>query len=76
MCIIKINFGETIFNNLFEESFNINTMANRRCSQIAQECNAGIKMGVSSIDEILNEASNQNLMEMLITAKLEQRLGN
>lgn len=74
----KINSGETIFNNLFrKESFNINTMANEDTIKLLQECNAGIKMGVSSIDEILDEASNQNLMEMLIAAKLEhQRLGS
>lgn len=45
--------------------------------KLLRECNAGIKMGVSSIDEILDETQDQNLMEMLISAKEEhQRLGS
>lgn len=52
----KNKFRETIFNNLFrKESFTINTGGKRR--RYDQICswngnNAGIKMGVSSIDEI------------------------
>lgn len=52
-------------------------MAQEDTIKLLRECNAGIKMGVSSIDEILDETQDQNLAEMLISAKEEhQRLGS
>lgn len=52
-------------------------MAQEDTIKLLRECNAGIKMGVCSIDEILDETQDQNLMEMLISAKEEhQRLGS
>lgn len=45
--------------------------------KLLRECNAGIKMGVSSIDEILDEATDRNLTQMLEDTKKEhQRLGS
>ena len=44
---------------------------------LLKECNAGVKMGVSSIDEILDEAQNQKLSKILSSSKDEHsRLGD
>ena len=43
---------------------------------LLKECNAGIKMGVSSIDEILDETQSQRLNQILSSSKSEHgRLG-
>lgn len=45
--------------------------------KLLRECNAGIKMGVSSIDEILDETTDPKLMQMLEDVKKEhKRLGS
>ena len=45
--------------------------------KLLNECNAGIKMGVSSIDEILDETTDPKLMQMLEDVKEEhKRLGS
>ena len=45
--------------------------------KLLRECNAGIKMGVSSIDEILDETTDPKLMQMLEDVKEEhERLGS
>ncbi len=45
--------------------------------KLLRECNAGIKMGVSSIDEILDETTDPKLMRMLEDVKEEhKRLGS
>ena len=45
--------------------------------KLLRECNAGIKMGVSSIDEILDETTDPKLMQMLQDVKEEhKRLGS
>ncbi len=44
--------------------------------KLLRECNAGIKMGVSSIDEILDEVRDRRLEKLLVSAKDEhKRLG-
>lgn len=37
--------------------------------RLLQECNAGIKMGVSSIDEVINRVENENFRTLLFTEK-------
>ena len=45
--------------------------------ELLKECNAGIKMGVSSIDEILDKVSNEDFKKILTDNKEEhQRLGS
>lgn len=45
--------------------------------KLLRECNAGIKMGVDSIDEILDEATDHRLMQMLRESMDEhKRLGS
>ena len=45
--------------------------------KLLRECNAGIKMGVSSIDEILDETADPKLMRMLEAVMEEhKRLGS
>lgn len=45
--------------------------------KLLRECNAGIKMGVSSIDEILDETTDPKLMQMLEDVKEKhKRLGS
>ena len=44
---------------------------------LLKECNAGIKMGVSSIDEILDKVKSKQLSQILSKSKEEhQRLGS
>ncbi len=38
---------------------------------LLRECDAGIKMGVSAIDEVLDQAENQTLRSMLSSCKKE-----
>ncbi|MCI5533396.1 MAG: hypothetical protein MR440_01370 [Firmicutes bacterium] len=45
--------------------------------KLLRECNAGIKMGVNSIDEILDETTDRKLMKMLReTMDEHKRLGS
>jgi len=44
-------------------------MVNDDTIKLLRECNAGIKMGVSSIDEVLSEVKDDELKELLIKAK-------
>ncbi len=45
--------------------------------ELLQECNAGIKMGVSSIDEVLDSVKNEELKSILIHCKEKhEKLGN
>lgn len=45
--------------------------------KLLRECNAGIKMGVSSIDDVLDEACDKRLTQMLEDTKKEhKRLGS
>ena len=45
--------------------------------ELLKECNAGIKMGVSSIDEILDKVSDEDFKKILTDNKEEhQRLGS
>lgn len=45
--------------------------------KLLRECNAGIKMGVNSIDEILDETTDRRLMQMLReTMDEHKRLGS
>lgn len=46
-------------------------------SELLKECNAGIKMGVSSIEEVLDNVKSEKLKEILSSSKEEhQRLGS
>ena len=46
-------------------------------SELLKECNAGIKMGVSSIEEVLDNVKSEKLKGILSLSKEEhQRLGN
>ena len=45
--------------------------------KILKECNSGVKMGVSSIEEILDNVQNSQLKKILSDNKTEhQRLGS
>lgn len=45
--------------------------------ELLKECNSGIKMGVSSIDEVLPKVKDQNLSKILTDSKNEhEKLGN
>ena len=45
--------------------------------ELLKECNAGIKMGVSSIEEVLDNVKSDKLKEILSSSKEEhQRLGS
>lgn len=37
--------------------------------QLLQECNAGIKMGISSINDVLDTVENEELKNLLITSR-------
>lgn len=39
--------------------------------QLLRECDAGVKMGISSIDSVLDEINNSKLKEILSTSKCE-----
>lgn len=52
-------------------------MANEDTIKLLKECNAGIKMGVNSIDEVLDKVSDEKLRNILIESKEEhQALGS
>lgn len=45
--------------------------------ELLKECNSGIKMGVCSIDEVLDNVTNQEFKQILINSKEEhQKLGS
>ena len=44
---------------------------------LLQECNAGVKMGVTAIDEVLDDVQNPTLRQLLQTGKeAHQRIGS
>lgn len=46
-------------------------------SELLKECNAGIKMGVSSIEEVIDHVESEKMREILSSSKSEhQRLGD
>lgn len=52
-------------------------MENGDTIELLKECNAGIKMGVNSIDEVLDKVSDEKLRNILIESKEEhQALGS
>lgn len=52
-------------------------MVNNDTIELLKECNAGIKMGVSSIDDVLDNVYSENLKKLLESSKEEhERLGN
>ena len=46
-------------------------MVNNDTIELLKECNAGIKMGISSIDEVLPSVRNKDLMQILRVCKDE-----
>lgn len=45
--------------------------------ELLKECNAGVKMGVASIDEVLDSVRNNRLREILVDCKeRHEKLGN
>lgn len=55
----------------------VNNMINDDTIELLKECNAGIKMGVSSIDEVLDNVKNNDFKELLSSNKEEhQKLGS
>jgi len=52
-------------------------MINEDTIKILKECNAGIKMAVSSLDEVIDHVKNEELKNLLIQSKQEhEELGN
>ncbi|MBR5155955.1 MAG: hypothetical protein IKW62_05700 [Clostridia bacterium] len=52
-------------------------MANQDTVRLLRECNSGIKMGVNSIDQVLDKVSDEKLKQILINNKEEhQKLGS
>ena len=52
-------------------------MINNDTIELLKECNAGIKMGISSIDEVLDNVQSQDLKTLLEDSKEEhERLGD
>lgn len=52
-------------------------MINEYTIKILKECNAGIKMAVSSLDEVIDHVKNEELKNLLIQSKQEhEELGN
>ena len=46
-------------------------MVNNDTIELLKECNAGIKMGISSIDDVLSDVSNEDLRQRLEVCKRE-----
>ena len=46
-------------------------MVNNDTIELLKECNAGIKMGISSIDDVLPDVSNEDLRQRLEVCKRE-----
>lgn len=52
-------------------------MENNDTVNLLRECNAGVKMGVASIDEVLDNVKNENFKQILIASKeRHEDLGN
>lgn len=52
-------------------------MVHKDTISLLKECNAGVKMGVTSIDEVLDNVKNDNLLNLLTENKEEhQQLGS
>ena len=52
-------------------------MINEDTIKLLKECNSGIKMGVSSIDEVIEHVKDKNLERILSDCKAEhEKLGN
>ena len=52
-------------------------MINNDTIELLKECNAGIKMGVTSIDEVLDNVTDEKLKKILINSKeAHQKLGS
>ena len=52
-------------------------MANEDTANILKECNAGVKMGVDSIANVLNDVNDTKLKEILTNNKEEhQKIGS
>jgi len=52
-------------------------MVNHDTVELLKECNAGIKMGVCSIDEVLDKVTDKKFKDILISSKEEhQALGS
>lgn len=52
-------------------------MINNDTIELLKECNAGIKMGVNSIDDVLDKVQDEKLKKILINSKEEhQKLGS
>ena len=52
-------------------------MINHDTIELLKECNAGIKMGVNSIDEVIDKVKDENFRQILIASKEEhQKLGS
>ena len=52
-------------------------MINHDTVELLKECNAGIKMGVNSIDDVLDKVKDEKLKKILIDSKEEhQKLGS
>ena len=47
-------------------------MANSDTIHLLQECDAGSKMAVTSLDEVLDSVSNHNMLELLTESKKHQ----
>lgn len=43
----------------------VGSMKQEDTIRLLQECNAGIKMGVASIDEVINRVENENFRSLL-----------
>ena len=44
--------------------------------ELLRECNAGVKMGISSIDEVLDSVEDENFKKLLVDSKKEhEKLG-
>jgi hypothetical protein len=55
----------------------VDSMINNDTIELLKECNAGVKMGVSSIDEVLPSVNNVALKQKLVVCKGEhEKLGN
>lgn len=65
-----------LYNRSYERKRNL-IMIENDTIKLLRECNAGIKMGVSSIDDILADAQDRRLTQLLEETKKEhKRLGS
>ncbi len=51
-------------------------MVNNDTIELLRECNAGVKMGISAIDEVLDSVDDENFKSLLVDSKKEhEKLG-